>query len=153
MVTPPSEDGADWSSDKTTFVESWAGRIDAYLAGSPLSGQGAVFAAAAWDYGVDPRFSPAMLPAWKVRKAPPAFFRTTRGAGDRSAGEVGKRLSTPMCAVLPGLRVHVERGSRQEILSSELAALVLSRRGRRWAASRTCAASRGDSVFPGNAGA
>lgn len=60
MVTPPSEDGADWSSDKTTFVESWAGRIDAYLAGSPLSGQGAVFAAAAWDYGVDPRFSPAI---------------------------------------------------------------------------------------------
>ncbi len=60
VVTPPSEDGADWSSDKTTFVESWAGRIDAYLAGSPLSCQGAVFAAAAWDYGVDPRFSPAI---------------------------------------------------------------------------------------------
>ena len=59
-VVPPSGDGADWSSDKATFVQSWSGRIDAYLAGSPLSGQGAAFAAAAWDYGVDPRFSPAI---------------------------------------------------------------------------------------------
>lgn len=59
-VNPPSQDGADWSSDKASFVNAWAGRIDAYLAGSPLSGQGANFAAAAWDYGVDPRFSPAI---------------------------------------------------------------------------------------------
>lgn len=59
-VVPPSGDGADWSSDKMTFVSAWAGRIDSYLAGSPLSGQGATFAAAAWDYGVDPRFSPAI---------------------------------------------------------------------------------------------
>lgn len=56
----PSADGADWSSDKQTFVSQWAGRIDAYLAGSPLAGQGATFAAAAWDYGVDPRWSPAI---------------------------------------------------------------------------------------------
>ncbi len=55
-----SSDGADWSSDKATFVEQWASRIDAYLAGSPLAGQGATFAAAAWDYGVDPRWSPAI---------------------------------------------------------------------------------------------
>lgn len=59
-VTPPTNDNADWSSDKATFVSQWAGRIDAYLAGSPLSGQGATFAAAAWDYGVDPRWSPAI---------------------------------------------------------------------------------------------
>lgn len=59
-VTPPSNDNADWSTDKATFVNAWAGRIDAYLAGSPLGGQGATFAAAAWDYGVDPRFSPAI---------------------------------------------------------------------------------------------
>ena len=55
-----TSDGADWSTDKATFVESWAGRIDAYLAGSPLAGYGATFASAAWDYGVDPRWSPAI---------------------------------------------------------------------------------------------
>lgn len=56
----PSDDGANWGADKQSFVSSWAGRIDAYLAGSPLAGQGTTFAAAAWDYGVDPRWSPAI---------------------------------------------------------------------------------------------
>ena len=41
-------------------MAEWAGRIDAYLAGSPLAGQGATFASAAWDSGVDPRWSPAI---------------------------------------------------------------------------------------------
>ena len=50
----------DWSSDKESFVSSWAARIDAFLAGTPLAGQGATFASAAWDYGCDPRFSPAI---------------------------------------------------------------------------------------------
>ena len=40
--------------------DSWAARIDAYLAGSPLAGQGRTFARAALKYGVDPRFSPAI---------------------------------------------------------------------------------------------
>lgn len=56
----PSDDGADWDEDKQAFVDSWAGRIDNYLSGSPLAGQGATFASAAWDYGVDPRWSPAI---------------------------------------------------------------------------------------------
>lgn len=55
-----SKDGADWGTDKATFVSSWGARINAYLAGSPLGGYGEVFAAAAWDYGVDPRWSPAI---------------------------------------------------------------------------------------------
>lgn len=50
----------NWSSDKSAFVAEWAPRIDAYLAGSPLAGQGKTFADAAWDYGVDPRWSPAI---------------------------------------------------------------------------------------------
>jgi len=53
-------DGIDWSTDKAAFVNQWAPRIDAYLAGSPLGGYGRTFAEAAWDYGVDPRFSPAI---------------------------------------------------------------------------------------------
>ncbi|WP_251159009.1 coiled-coil domain-containing protein [Caniella muris] len=55
--TPSS---VDWSQDKQAFVGHWAPRIDAYLAGSPLGGQGKTFADAAWDYGVDPRWSPAI---------------------------------------------------------------------------------------------
>ena len=56
----PSDDNADWGDDKAAFVAQWAGRIDGYLAGSPLAGTGELFAAAAWDYGVDPRWSPAI---------------------------------------------------------------------------------------------
>lgn len=48
------------SSDRDAFIAQWAPRIDAYLAGSAMGGQGSVFAAAAWDYGVDPRISPAI---------------------------------------------------------------------------------------------
>ena len=55
-----STESVDWSSDKETFISEWSARIDAFLAGSPLAGQGATFAEAAWEYGVDPRLSPAI---------------------------------------------------------------------------------------------
>ena len=42
------------------YVSVWSVRIDNYLAGSPLAGYGYAFAEAAWDYGVDPRWSPAI---------------------------------------------------------------------------------------------
>ena len=50
----------DWSIGKDAFIAEWTARIDNYLAGSPLEGYGAVFAEAAWDNGVDPRWSPAI---------------------------------------------------------------------------------------------
>ena len=50
----------DMPADEAAFVSEWAPRIDAYLAGSPLAGQGTTFARAAFSYGVDPRFSPAI---------------------------------------------------------------------------------------------
>lgn len=56
----PTSDGADWSTDKAAFVSTWAPRIDAFMAGSPMAGTGTIFAEAAWDNGVDPRFSPAI---------------------------------------------------------------------------------------------
>ena len=50
----------DFSVGEEAFVEEWTERIDAYLAGSNLAGHGCDFAQAAWDYGVDPRWSPAI---------------------------------------------------------------------------------------------
>lgn len=52
--------GVDWSMSKDDFVNEWTGRIDSYLEGSPLEGQGSTFATAAWENGVDPRWSPAI---------------------------------------------------------------------------------------------
>ncbi|MBR2804014.1 MAG: hypothetical protein IKE20_02565, partial [Eggerthellaceae bacterium] len=50
----------DWSVGREAFVAEWSARIDAYLAGSPLSGYGTTFAEAAWENGIDPRWSPAI---------------------------------------------------------------------------------------------
>lgn len=53
-------DPINWDTDKVDFVASWAPRINSYLSGSPMAGCGTAYAAAAWDYGVDPRWSPAI---------------------------------------------------------------------------------------------
>ena len=50
----------DWSCGKDAFISEWTNRINNYLAGSPLAGQGETFATAAWENGVDPRWSPAI---------------------------------------------------------------------------------------------
>ena len=55
-----SATNVDWSSDKSAFVNEWAGRINDYLSGSPTAGTGKYYASAAWDYGVDPRWAPAI---------------------------------------------------------------------------------------------
>ncbi|MCL2807445.1 MAG: hypothetical protein FWD27_04680 [Coriobacteriia bacterium] len=47
-------------SAKQAFVDLWSPRIDDYLAGSPLAGYGYAFANAAYDYNVDPRWSPGI---------------------------------------------------------------------------------------------
>ena len=56
----PVLEDVDFSCGKEAFVAEWTARIDAYLAGSPLAGQGATFAEAAWNNSVDPRWSPAI---------------------------------------------------------------------------------------------
>lgn len=50
----------DMGIDRNSFVAKWASRINSYLSGSPLAGHGQTFAEAAWDNGVDPRWSPAI---------------------------------------------------------------------------------------------
>lgn len=50
----------DFSCGKDAFIEEWTARINAYLAGSPLEGYGETFATAAWENGIDPRWSPAI---------------------------------------------------------------------------------------------
>lgn len=57
---PPATPAPDAYAGESEYVAEWAKRIDAYLAGSPMAGQGLTFARAAYQYGVDPRFSPAI---------------------------------------------------------------------------------------------
>jgi hypothetical protein len=53
-------DEADWDGKQEDFIAEWGPRLDAYLAGSPLEGQGATFAKAAWKNHIDPRWSAAI---------------------------------------------------------------------------------------------
>ena len=101
---PPSEDiGATGGGDSGTvstdpsvttrdyFVQVWSGRIDNYLAGSPLSGYGYAFAEAAWDYAGSPisaptgtaasaRMSRALPTATVTRSPTPRRHATARPA-------------------------------------------------------------------------
>lgn len=52
--------GVNWNMGYDEFINEWTSRIDAYLAGTPLSGYGRTFAEAAWNTGTDPRWSPAI---------------------------------------------------------------------------------------------
>jgi len=56
----PNLPDVDWSVGEEAFVLEWTERINAYLDGYPLAGQGETFARAAWEYCVDPRWSPAI---------------------------------------------------------------------------------------------
>ena len=60
VTTSASSGAVDWTLSYDEFIEEWTARIDAYLEGSPLAGYGRNFAEAAWTYGVDPRWSPAI---------------------------------------------------------------------------------------------
>ena len=99
-VVLPDTSGVNWNTDEASFVAEWSARIDAYLAGSPLEGYGSTFAAAAWKYGVDPRWSPAISNT-ESPKEPIAFASITPGAGVQSTSQAGKKPSIPMCADLP----------------------------------------------------
>lgn len=59
-TSTPNTGEVNYDSGKAAFVAKWQPRIDAYLAGSPMAGTGRTFAEAAWDNGVDPRWSPAI---------------------------------------------------------------------------------------------
>lgn len=58
--TASSLPDVDWRLTEDEFVAEWAPRINSYLDGYPLAGYGDDFARAAYRYGVDPRWSPAI---------------------------------------------------------------------------------------------
>ena len=74
----------DFSVGKEAFVSEWTSRINAYLAGSPLAGQGATFAEAAWSNGVDPRWSPAISNTESSKGAHCFLPYNAWGGGDKS---------------------------------------------------------------------
>lgn len=54
------DDGVDFNIGRDAFINLWGERIDRYLKGSAMAGLGKKYAEAAFEYGVDPRVSPAI---------------------------------------------------------------------------------------------
>lgn len=77
----------DWSVGQEAFVQEWTERIDAYLEGSNLAGYGSVFAQAAWDNGVDPRWSPAISNTESTKGSVCFLPHNAWGWGSRSWGD------------------------------------------------------------------
>lgn len=74
----------DFTVGKEAFISEWTSRIDAYLAGSPLAGYGSTFAEAAWNNGVDPRWSPAISNTESSKGAKPFLSYNAWGWGNSS---------------------------------------------------------------------
>lgn len=86
---PLSTGEVNWNLSRDEFVAEWTQRIDNYLAGSPLAGKGAVFAAAAWDNQVDPRWSPAISTIESGKGAHQANSYNAWGMRAKSGGWLG----------------------------------------------------------------
>ncbi len=88
----------NWNVSRDEFISTWTTRINNYLAGSPLAGQGAAFATAAWNSGVDPRWSPAISCIESSKGAHcansyNAWGWTAGGGGFRGFGSWGQAIS------------------------------------------------------------
>jgi exonuclease VII small subunit len=96
------DDSIDWSLDKDAFISEWAARIDRYLAGSPLEGQGESFADAAWQYGVDPRWSPAISNTESSKGAICFLPHNAWGWGDVSWGSWDEAIHAHVAGLAKG---------------------------------------------------
>ena len=98
------DNNVNWRVTRDQFVEEWTKRIDAYFAGSPMAGCGQACAEAAWDFGVDPRWSPAIstLESGKGRAVP---YNTSNNAWGWFANAPAYRTFPPFA---DGCRAHVE---------------------------------------------
>ncbi|MGN0072350.1 MAG: coiled-coil domain-containing protein [Coriobacteriales bacterium] len=89
----------DWSASKQAFVSKWAPRINSYLAGSPTAGTGKAYAAAAWDYGVDPRWAPAISTVESSKGAACFASYNAWGYGGRSFSSWSDGIYTVVAAL------------------------------------------------------
>ena len=104
----------DFSIGREAFIEEWSARINDYLFGSPLSGYGETFAEAAWEAGIDPRWSPASLLQVPQRL----------GLGSDQLARLGHGHPLPRGRSGSGLWFHHQLLLRHALLPPELRQLV-----------------------------
>ena len=115
-VNPPAIDlsEVDFTVGKDAFIAEWSARIDAYLAGSPLSGQGITFATAAWDNGVDPRWSPAISNTESTKGANCFLPYNAWGWGSSSFSNWEDAINTHVAGLASGYGHSITYGAAQK---------------------------------------
>ena len=103
----------DWSVGKEAFMAEWTVRIDNYLAGSELEGYGAVFAEAAWENGVDPRWSPAISNTESGKGAVCFRSHNAWGWGDSSWGDWDSAIRDHVAGLAQGYGYSITLGAAQ----------------------------------------
>ncbi len=94
VPTKPSTGPVDWSVGRDAFVNTWSSRINSYLSGSPMAGTGQAFAEAAWNSGVDPRWSPAIAMAESTKGAYVPYGNSNNAWGWTAVGGGFRRFGS-----------------------------------------------------------
>ncbi len=105
-------------SARAAYVAEWAPRIDAYLAGSALAGTGEAFACAAYDYGVDPRFSPAVSAVESSKGAKCFKAHNAWGWGRSSWGSWEEAIRAHVAGLARSYGGELTKGAAQKYCTS-----------------------------------
>ncbi|MDD6729677.1 glucosaminidase domain-containing protein [Hugonella massiliensis] len=105
-------------SARAAYVAEWAPRIDAYLAGSALAGTGEAFACAAYDYGVDPRFSPAISAVESSKGAKCFKAHNAWGWGRSSWGSWEEAIRAHVAGLARSYGGELTKGAAQKYCTS-----------------------------------
>ena len=105
-------------SARAAYVAEWAPRIDAYLAGSALAGTGEACACAAYDYGVDPRFSPAISAVESSKGAKCFKAHNAWGWGRSSWGSWEEAIRAHVAGLARSYGGELTKGAAQKYCTS-----------------------------------
>ncbi len=105
-------------SARAAYVAEWAPRINAYLAGSALAGTGEAFACAAYDYGVDPRFSPAISAVESSKGAKCFKAHNAWGWGRSSWGSWEEAIRAHVAGLARSYGGELTKGAAQKYCTS-----------------------------------
>ena len=105
-------------SARAAYVAEWAPRINAYLAGSALAGTGEAFACAAYDYGVDPRFSPAVSAVESSKGAKCFKAHNAWGWGRSSWGSWEEAIRAHVAGLARSYGGELTKGAAQKYCTS-----------------------------------
>ena len=100
---PTEEEATDQTdSERDEYIATWGERIDAFNAGYPLEGYGSVFAEAAYDNGVDPRFSPAIARVESGSGQNCFYAHNAWGWGNQGWGDWGSAIYAHVSGLAAG---------------------------------------------------